>query len=292
MIIVNLFGGLGNQMFQYAFGEILSLNTCHEVKYNIDRIKFYSESRKFELDHAFDLDINKADRNDLVSVLGFLFSSTAARRLLSKKPFSYVKKYNHLIDGDTFDYKSINSYPDLYFDGYWQSAMIYSKYEEYIRSIFDFTDGLTNIDKDLISRIKATPSIAVHVRRGDYVSNRSANTLHGVLGIDYYINAINLIRDDIAEARVYFFSDDHNWVRKKLLPIIPNSECVSHNNGLNSYKDMQLMSKCENHVIANSTFSWWGAWLCRNSSKIIVAPMNWFSSKRKEEIFPDSWIRI
>jgi len=135
--------------------------------------------------------------------------------------------------------------------------------------------------------------VSLHIRRGDYVSNRSTLEIHGVLGIDYYVRALNLMEEKVKEPQIFVFSDDIPWARDNLKTNLP-LQFIDHNGVEKNYEDLRLMSNCKNHIIANSSFSWWGAWLSSNSEKIVITPMNWFNQSNMDtrDLIPVSWYRI
>ena len=136
-------------------------------------------------------------------------------------------------------------------------------------------------------------SVSVHIRRGDYISNKDTNALLGVCPMDYYDRAIAYIVERVVNPCFYFFSDDIAWVRRTFsLPF--QSRFVDHNSGRQSFNDMRLMSLCRHHIIANSSFSWWGAWLGRNGDKTVIAPRRWFRRDIMDlkDLCPDSWVLL
>jgi hypothetical protein len=137
-------------------------------------------------------------------------------------------------------------------------------------------------------------SISVHIRRGDYVTDPTINKVHGTCSVPYYKIAINRFKTLFENPRFFIFSDDLKWVEDNLC--IENfSTFISHNGYIKDYEDLRLMSLCKHHIIANSSFSWWGAWLCENSNKIVLAPKKWFNNELNEftyDLIPTSWIRI
>jgi hypothetical protein len=137
------------------------------------------------------------------------------------------------------------------------------------------------------------PSIGIHVRRGDYASNPKATATHGLLPPSYYHYAIRDLRTKYPKARVFAFSDDPIWVEKHILKNLENAECVSHNVGTESFRDILLMSKCEGLVVANSSFSWWAGWLNDLPNKTIIAPKQWFADSGLDDskIVPEDWLR-
>ena len=133
----------------------------------------------------------------------------------------------------------------------------------------------------------------MHIRRGDYVSNPTTNKLHGTCSLEYYHNAVDIIAAKVSNPHFFIFSDDHEWARNNFKIDYPLT-FVAHNNAGKNYEDMRLMSLCKHHIIANSSFSWWGAWLGSNPKKIVCAPRGWFKDKslNTNDIIPSDWSRI
>jgi hypothetical protein len=184
-----------------------------------------------------------------------------------------------------------------YFVGFWQSEKYFKDDEGYIRKAFTFMKPLNRESQRIATRLaNQSNTVSVHIRRGDYVSSKTTGELHGICSIQYYKDAIALITCKLKSPHFYFFSDDTQWVSQNL--ILPNKSytLVQHNTGIESWQDMALMSKCKHHIIANSSFSWWGAWLNPDKEKIVIAPQNWFNTKTDyfddSDIVPHDWIRI
>ena len=287
MIIVNLKGGLGNQMFQYALGKSLSIKYNRILKFDLN---FYKENldahvtkRNFELEH-FSVKADPATKQDLK----FKKSNRVTNFFTSNK----FKIYNDLNFGGTIE--SNNSI--VYFDGFWQSELFFQD----IRNLLlrEFTPKIS-LDADnmfWINSISRCNSISVHIRRGDYITNSSANSFHGVCSIEYYKSAIRYIQDIVDNPIFYFFSDDMTWVKENFYNGLQNYNFVEGNIGENSYLDIRLMSFCKHNIVANSTFSWWGAWLNTNVDKVVIAPLMWFSdsdqNSKTKNLIPSSWVRI
>jgi hypothetical protein len=185
----------------------------------------------------------------------------------------------------------------VYFEGFFQNEQYFIAEEDLIRQTFVFKSPLNQESQSLADVLMHQPNtVSIHVRRGDYVNSVATNDLHGVCSAKYYLNAIALIKSKINDPVFYFFSDDPKWVDQYLLPMTTNAVLVQHNQHNDSWQDMALMSKCKHHVIANSSFSWWGAWLNADNKKIVIAPGDWFSNKtdyfNDKDIIPAGWIRL
>lgn len=294
--IVNISGGLGNQMFQYAFGKALSINLKQEVYYCIDDLSSYAIARRFELENVFDLNVPIANLRDISNVLGLWRRAPKIRRILARLNNSLLAGPNFITERNFYPSNNLtpSSRGGAYFHGYWQSEDFFKPHEGVILKSFQFREGASNSNQEMMMRIQSGPSIALHIRRGDYISKPKANAMHGVLDVEYYYAAIASVRKRVSNARLFVFTDDHDWARAEMVSKLDNAECVNINNGSDSFRDMQLMSICEHNIVANSSFSWWSAWLNPNPKKIVIAPQKWFSNQSHSDmsLIPASWERM
>lgn len=289
MVITKLMGGLGNQLFQYAFGRSIALKNNCGLKFDLS----YFEStsfRKYELHHFKIIAANPATVDEIEQLKQKHFSklNTYKRKLLNTKSY-FVHEKSLLFNPHYFALQK-----DAYVDGYWQSEKYFIDSSEQIRKEFQFKNPPSPANQELLSDINATNAISIHIRRTDYVDNGDLN-IHGVCSVDYYHQAIELMANKMPDAVFYFFSDDIAWVRQHL-NIPYNNVFVDINDGDTAYEDLRLMLSCKHHIIANSSFSWWGAWLNPNPDKIVIAPKKWFANpemdKDAKTIVPDEWIRL
>lgn len=255
MIISKIQGGLGNQMFQYAYGKHLSSKYKTELYLDTRFYKGFQGNvvRTFMLDKFENTDID-----------------TGIEMIQNNYPIHGIV--------DNFIHKELPQPVDCnyYLDGYWQSEKYFKESEEIIRNDFKLT--LKNIP------LLGTNTVSIHIRRTDYVAS---NGYHPVQTIEYYKNAIDVIGD---YDNLFVFSDDINWCKENLK--FDNMVFIEGNTELD---DMSIMSNCEHNIIANSSFSWWGAWLNNNPSKKVVAPSKWFGEQANlntSDIIPENWIRI
>jgi hypothetical protein len=299
VIISNLVGGLGNQMFQYACGRSLSLELNQNLKFSKDMIHFYKNPHNgIELDRIFELNLNLVSRFELAKTIGRFRSYPLTRKVLEfnslykfRGPrFIIEPQFRYLCD---LDHRARNG---AYLQGYWQSERYFKKYSTIIKEDFNFKNlaNITNINNiKLAELINRTNSLGIHIRRGDYVNNRKTYSIHGVCSIEYYLSAVKNIQEKYPNPLIVAFSDDPDWVSREIAPYFSKLIVVSHNKGLESYIDMWLMSLCKHNIIANSSFSWWAAWLNKNPFKIVIAPKNWFANKADNaDLLPPSWIRL
>jgi len=294
MIITELQGGLGNQMFQYAFASILAKKDNTTVLINnsffarIEKKQGFTP-RKFEL--AIFNNITMASESE-VKFFHYLSNINKVKRKLG---LNYPKIYNEPSFDFQTDALSIKS--PAYLKGYFQSYKYFVGNEDFIRQLFSFpVDKLDVINKELLITIKSSNTIAIHIRRGDYVNDKITAGYHGNCNLDYYIEAIKLMVSKNKNFTLVFFSDDSDWVKEQFEDLPYSKIIVDHNKEENSWKDMLLMSSCNHNIIANSSFSWWAAWLNVNADKIVIAPKYWFAKSEEEintsDLIPPEWLRL
>ncbi|TLX73219.1 alpha-1,2-fucosyltransferase [Labilibacter sediminis] len=295
MLIVKISGGLGNQMFQYACGYALALSKNKILKLDLNLFQQnLSESERFTPRNyglnAFSNIINsKANKQDLACFIGQ--SNGIFQRL---KNFLYRKYYRPLTLKSSQEYiKDCNKSNFIYLDGYWQSENYFIKYRKEILAQFSFPKPTKQLEL-LVEEIRSNTSVSIHIRRGDYASKSAINKKYGVLELGYYIKAINYLKSIVPSFKLFVFSDDHQWVREHF-NIADRFKLIDINNTL-GYEDMFLMSQCNHNIIANSSYSWWSAWLNTSPSKIVIAPLKWFAieekNKQTEDLIPHTWIRL
>ncbi len=289
MIIVRLKGGMGNQMFQYACGRALSLR--HNVPLKLDT-SFYDLNLKGVTKRGYDLDVftiqaDIAEQSDipflykLYSSKLFVYFVTLVRKFFKSK--GQEKSFN-------FDASIFNKGDNLFLDGYWQSPKYFSDIEEVIRKDFIVKEALPENIQKLALEIKSQNSLCVHVRRGDYVGNAT----HEVVTNTYYKDAVEVISGKTTLGHVYVFSDDIAWCRENVQFDIPTTYVGDEYAGKKAEGNLFLMSLCNHFIIANSSFSWWAAWLSPNKSKIVVCPKQWFAdaSIDASDVIPLDWIKM
>lgn len=284
MIIQQLTGGLGNQMFQYAAAKALALRL--QTGFYLDITHFLTTPTGKKNPRAYEL-----------------FHFNVEERF--KKPrWHWIKKFTKstvVYPGyERFAEQHVQVDPDFfnisgntYLEGCWQSAQYFMDYEKEIRKDFTFRTSPEGMNLDLAYKIKQVNAISLHVRRGDYVSNAHFNQMHGTTSLNYYKNAIAYLAQNVSDPYFFLFSDEPEWIKENL-PLDFPFEIISHNQGEKSFEDMRLMSLCKHHIIANSSFSWWGAWLNPSTDKIVIAPKQWFNNNAwdAKDIVPKEWIKI
>lgn len=286
-------GGLGNQMFQYAFARIHAQKSNAKVLLDgsfFERVEKKSgfTPRKFEL-AIFDNSYIMASVSDVTSFYNLSEINNVKRKLGLRFP----KIYNE----PSFDFQTdaLSLKSPVYLKGYFQSYKYFIDHKEFIRQLFSFpVNELDGINKELLITIKGSNTIAIHIRRGDYVSDKITAEYHGSCSLSYYLEAIKLVTSKNKDFTLVFFSDDSDWVKEQFNDLPYSKIVVEHNKGEDSWKDMLLMSCCSHNIIANSSFSWWAAWLNDNQSKIVVAPKKWFATmdKNTNDLIPSEWIQL
>ena len=288
VIIVRVIGGLGNQMFQLALGRALAEKYGVDLLLDTSLYEGYSPHNGYELERVFGVDASIAGQSDLKKMLGWRKTKLGSRLIL--------KEWLNFLKGRKY-YSADNlpaDFADCYVVGFWQSEKYFNGYEKLVRNQFRFDSLLVGVNKSIeLAILNGDQAVSLHVRRGDYVSNQRANEFHGVCDMDYYGRAMAHIEKNVTNPIYYIFSDDSDWVKQNL-KIRGEHHFVDNNSGLDSHIDMRLMSICKHHIIANSTFSWWGAWLNGSQEKIVIAPAKWFVNLKRPttDLLPPSWIRI
>ena len=182
---------------------------------------------------------------------------------------------------------------NVYLEGFWHSEKYFKDIENVIRQEFTIRDEPDALNKEMANKIMACEPVSIHIRRGDYVSDKKTNEFHGTCSLEYYNDAIGIITKEIKAPHFFVFSDDPVWVQDNLKLKFSTTYLV-YNGAEKAYEDLRLMSLCKHHIIANSSFSWWGAWLSGNPYKIVIAPKKWFNDETIDtsDLIPDEWFRI
>lgn len=295
MIIVQLTGGLGNQLFQYAMGRALSEISKEGLLLDINSYS-WDTLRKYELE-PFNLNARKATKSEIEtlkqrkpSLKDRIFYKLKGESIPYYR-FPYIKEQSFNFDSNFINFRQKNSY----LEGYWQSENYFKQIRSILINEIQIQDTtISSVMKDYKTRIQNTKdSVSIHIRRGDYVSNEETTAFHGLCGLDYYIEAMSIIDKSIPNPTYFVFSDDKEYVKEVFNT---KSNVVLIENIPFDYEELLLMSFCDHNIIANSSFSWWGAWLNRNQTKKVIAPSKWFANiemnSKTESLIPQSWIRI
>jgi hypothetical protein len=298
-IIICLQGGLGNQMFQYAAGRRLAHIRNSDFKLDITRLTHPSsidpnvDPRSFHLGY-FNIRTDFASQEEISQLTGDKLNKISKKIYKTWQNFApsrwhrYISQHGPDTEDGIFQVAS-----NVYLDGYWQSEKFFVDISDIIRNEYTLREELDPQNLEIADLIRSVDSIGVHFRRGDYISKPKTREFHGTCELSYYDQCIEFIAKKVSNPYLFIFSDDPDWVGKNFKCRFP-FKVLNHNGSEKDYIDMQLMSFCKHFIIANSTFSWWGAWLGRHPQKIIIAPKDWFKTKQFDgsDVVPERWIRI
>jgi len=277
-------------MFQYAIGRSLSMK--HQTSMYLDTTELIKREganvRTFGLDKY-----NIVDSLPSEFLRGALsvYRNPPFRQLFKRWPLKLIR------ENQAYKLQKISNQEIMhgaYLDGYWQCFGYFEEIRNLLQKEFSPRNELSIQSKLILSKILTNPSVGLHVRRGDYVNNVEANNNHGVCHESYYKNALNYIEGRVHAFHLFVFSDDIDWARKNIICSMPTVFVSGEGGGLSDYEELYLMSKCSHIISANSTFSWWAAWLNDSKSKIIVSPKSWLKDSFVDvtELIPSSWARL
>lgn len=283
MLVMRVQGGLGNQMFQYAFGQYLAKNRSYEVRY--DTSSFATDRLR---DHALDawqIDLPQVETKTLPlfpkrfggkGYKNLLSAKLPMKRVREKKPYFFHPRYTKVGN-------------HTYLDGYWQNERYFDGMRDTLVNAFRPAKALSKETETVLEHIASTNSVALHVRRTDYLKLPEMQ----VCDHQYYLEAVKRLLATYSGINLFVFSDDLAWCKEHLAFDCP-MHFVDHNCGATAHEDLWLMSRCQYHVIPNSSFSWWAAWLKEDSSKEVFVPSRWFADPKfgGDQIAPQNWIRI
>jgi len=290
-VITRLNGGLGNQLFQYAAGRALAERLGAPLKVDLAEFETYL-LRRFELDQ-FKINAGIATPEEIA---GFIINPSRFQRYYSRLAISLGLGFNKIAFkenkfgyDDTFE----NIRHPMYLNGYWQSEKYFKSAEDKLRSELCLVDKLGEASQKILDEILKCSAVSLHIRRGDYITNLSAAAVHGACSLDYYYSAIRHMTAHVENPYFFVFSDDPQWAKDNLKISYP-VQFVEANGPDRGVEDMWLMKSCNHHIIANSSFSWWAAWLNNRQDKIVIAPRTWFLDKKinANDLIPEQWHRI
>lgn len=292
VVITRLIGGLGNQMFQYAAGRAVAERHGVPLLLDVSGFKDY-DLRRYEL-NVFAIFAGIAGEEQLTAIIRppqqqGLWGGLK-KRLIGALSQSVLQEASF-----TYDARIEAARPPLFLDGYWQSEKYFAHLAPAMRREFTLKSGLDQANIEMLRQIKGAGSgaVSLHIRRGDYVNNPHTAQYHGVCSLDYYRAAVQRMSQRVASPHFFVFSDDHAWVQTNL--DLPHATTlVQVNDAEHGMFDMELMKSCGHHIIANSSFSWWGAWLNPSPDKVVIAPLQWFRepSNDTRDLLPPAWIRL
>ncbi len=299
MVIVKLMGGIGNQMFQYAAARSLALSLKTALK--IDITYFSSQASIFSPDTARTYQLGH------LNILEHFATSDEIARMrgltggaLKRFAVRFVRRITRHTSGCVFretgfafDPRLLHIEGDVYLEGYWQSEKYFMGISELIQNEFSMKEPFSDLSAAMAGLISNTESVSIHIRRGDYVTSPQTSRLHGLCSVEYYSRAVAKICELVTKPHFFVFSDDPHWGRENLELGHPTT-FVTHNGPLRDYEDLHLIALCKHHIIANSSFSWWGAWLSSSPNKLICTPRRWFNDPTvdTQDAIPASWMRI
>jgi len=287
MKIVNIFGGLGNQMFQYALMLALEKRYGEDIFADTHYMDDYTRHYGIELEKIFPISLKLASKDDIKRLSYYVDTYNVhkyMRWLRIKKSATLMEILSKPYHDDVFTEK------DCYYDGYWQNSKYFEDISDEVKECFKFKLPLDKRNENLKSALLSNESVGIHIRRGDYIKKKR---YRGICNVEYYKNAINRINEKAKNPKFYIFSNDHTWCKENLIELLKENSYVfvDWNNGINSYKDMQLMTHAKYLILANSSFSWWAAYL-NQQAKMICAPKQWFNCNPPLPILLDEWTLI
>ncbi len=279
MIITKLIGGLGNQMFQYAAGRQIAVANNTQLKLDIT---------------GYDHQVGITPREYRLGVFNIQAAPADKSEIWRHRLTMAMLRHHKIQQKNIHNIGQFLALPDhSYLEGYWGSEKYFKDIEEIIRKEFTLKNKPDAINQKMINQIKDCDSISIHIRRSDYVTDKKTHNFHGLCGLDYYRRAISLITKKVMKPFFFIFSDDPYWCKTNLQLQYP-TVYVTHNLGKKDHEDIRLMNKCKHNIIANSSFSWWGAWLNKNKNKTVITPKKWFRepSIDTKDLIPQPWIKI
>lgn len=295
MDTVLLFNGLGNQMSQYAF-YLAKKKVCISTHCIYFSSKFDNQHNGFELERVFGIKLDKGICYYLSYALYFLYNIKDISGYRSK----LIRKILWILNVEVV-YEDMSDYGYNYFNieksnnlftffwGGWHNEEYFIDLD--LKNIFRFDSAkIDSLNNRLSIEMSKRNSVSIHIRRGDYLNENLKTVFGNICSLDYYKAAIDEINSRVEEPFFYIFTDDKQWVEDNFK--LQNSRLVDLNSGKDSWKDLYLMSQCKHNINANSTFSWWAAYLNSNISKIVIVPDRFTSNKASSNIYPKSWIKI
>ena len=275
MKIVNIIGGLGNQMFQYAFLLALREHTGDECLMDTSKFATYGLHNGFELNRVFNISCRCATKDELKKVTRYTSNyklSRIFRKLLPDRKTEVIESMPRCTYIENIFTDAVG---DKYYDGIWQNERYFSNIKHIIYKEFSFRQKPSARNTQFCKKFESETTVSIHIRRGDYLKHKN---YIGLCGLDYYTKAIEYVKakygKDISFA---IFSNDITWCEANIKPLLSDYvvTIVDWNKGKESYNDMRLMSCCKVNIIANSSFSWWAAYLNKHSNNEVIAPAVW-----------------
>lgn len=297
-VVVCLNGGLGNQLFQYAMGRALSLR--NGLPLILDLASFdYLRNQGGAVDTVRSYALEPFRLNVRTQCIGLPLPKTPGfigrvlRRIFRHLLRQQMGKRIYREKGYAFDPVVYALQGPVWLEGYWQSHRYFEDFADVLREELAQPHNISDATRETLVKIRQADAICLHIRRGDYVTNRYAAATHGLCGLDYYAKGLEVVLPGLKNPHCFVFSDDPEWVRNNLKVTVPMT-IVDINGPDSAHEDLWLMSACKRFIIANSSLSWWGAWLSGSQDKLVVAPLKWFvdSSKDTSDLIPAEWVRL
>jgi hypothetical protein len=295
MITVKLMGGLGNQMFQYALGRQLATlrqtNLCLDLSSYVDLVPGdtprHYEMDIFNIQASLDGSYHPYRGQNSTKPFGKQLGAALAA-LGGKKRQPLVREH-----GFPFQSQVLDAPDGSYLIGYWHTEKYFKDIRNQLVKDFSIKKPPNKANRDMAAKIAKVPAVSLHVRRGDYITNANANRFHGLAPMDYYNAAVKLMAEKVKDPHFFVFSDDPKWTQENI-KIGKHTTYVTHNDANTGYEDMRLMTGCRHHIIANSSFSWWGAWLNPRADKVVIAPERWFADPDTDtrDIYAEGWLKL
>ena len=305
MIIMQLAGGLGNQMFQYAlYLQLKSMGK--EVKID-DIAGFVQDKKRFPALGPFGVSYERPTRKELIQMLdsSLLPWSRVRRKLFGRHKKSYFEE-------DKRYHPEIMTWDDIYLEGYWQTEKYFEAIADEVRQVYDTDKLRRNIKEDRLEDwlrlVDSTQSVSIHVRRGDYLLPENQALFGGICTDAYYKEAMEQLMKERSDCRFYLFTNDKQWARAQIERYKKAEVCETgakiadaklyHNIEVvdlgerNDYAEFVLMSRCKHNILANSSFSWWASYLNRNADKIVLVPDRWLNGWDCEDIYREDMRRV
>ncbi len=289
MKIVNILGGLGNQMFEYAM--YLALKAAHpseEIKLCTRSFEGYGLHNGLEINRIFDIETKEATLWDLFKV-AYPFTNYKMWQVMQH----FLPKRRSMTTGTTqvpFDFSEVIREDSVFYDGYWQNEFFFKHIREQVLQVYSFPLFKVKRNELLSDKLLNHNSVSIHIRRGDYLKE----PIWCVCTPEYYFKGIDYLKEKEKIDLLCVFSDDIPWCKENLGSLAGDMEIeyVDWNKGDQSFRDMQLMTYCKHNIIANSSFSWWGAWLGQREGKIVIAPKVWCNKPIVNDPICEGWIRL
>ena len=281
MIITKLKGGLGNQLFQYAAGRAVALHHKVPLKLDLTIFETYKSHNGYRLDQ-FAIEADIATDSEIIHLKGgnnLLFSGLRKAGLIKRKSYFKEKRSSYF-------HERVFKNNFVYLDGYWQNELYFSNIRELLLRELSPINSMNDLGSDYLEHINKSNSVSLHVRRGDYLNLKNIN----VLDVDYYMKAVEYIRKNVEKPTFFIFSDDLDWCKKSLGFL---DGCIYVDRTQTEIDDLKLMSFCRHNIIANSSFSWWGAWLNQNPKKTVIAPKDWILNvPGSSNVILSDWVKL